>query len=118
MHLCIYVSVGSAPYDANEYGTNVCPWGYSKITTTVMCAAAAKFLGYNYSGIDTDAASPSGCIITPTDVRLNLNATGAGSSVQAPLCVAGKSAAGLAWLGLGRIAASAQHICIYVSMFL
>ena len=108
----------AAPYDANEYGTNVCRPGYSKITTTVMCAAAAAFLGYNYSGIDTDAASPSGCYVTPTDVRLNLNATGAGSSVQAPLCVAGKSAAGLAWLGLGRIAASAQHICIYVSMFL
>jgi hypothetical protein len=100
MHLCIYVFVGPAPYDANENGTNVCRPGYLKITTTIMCVAAAEFLGCEYFGIDTDAAFPSGCYVTPTDVRLNLDATGAGYSVLRPLCIAGKNAAGLG-LGLG-----------------
>ncbi len=94
----VTVRAAAALYDVNEYGTNVCRPGYSKISAEAACAAAAAFLAHTYLGGETNAAYPSGCFVTPTDVRLNLDAAGAGHLALRPLCVAGKSER--RWLGL------------------
>jgi hypothetical protein len=80
--------VRAAPltYVGNYLGSNVCPAGYSKITTDAGCEAAGASLGYSYYGNFTYPAYPSGCIIEPTGARLNLDPIGAGYSAFRPLC--------------------------------
>ena len=81
----------------NDFNTDSCREGYSKIMTEAGCAEAATKLtlggcfmcylsNYTYTGVSTDPLFPSGCYVTPTDVRLNLDPTGAGYADFRPLC--------------------------------
>jgi len=76
----------SLTYVGNYLGSNVCPAGYSKITTDAGCEAAGASLGYSYYGNFTYPAYPSGCFVEPSGARLNLDPIGAGYSAFRPLC--------------------------------
>ena len=80
------VRAASLTYVGNYLGSNVCPAGYSKITTDAGCEAAGASLGYSYYGNFTYPAYPSGCFIEPSGARLNLDPIGAGYSALRPLC--------------------------------
>ena len=75
-----------------KYGTrgeNICPSGYSYVTTIDDCKSAAEVLGTNYRWDNDDSDIPKGCYWSSDFLYFNIHASGSESSSRKLVCKQG-----------------------------